>query len=79
MAKIKKGDPVELPYEYNGEDVVKIVVETVNTVTGVVEEVKIIKSNGQTEIKNVTNIIVILAGFFARLAFFFGKLFGEKK
>ena len=79
MAKIKKGDPVELPYEYNGEDVVKIVVETVNTVTGVVEEVKIIRTNGQTEVKNVTNIIVILAGFFARLAFFFGKLFSKKK
>ena len=79
MAKIKKGDPVELPYEYNGDDVVKIVVETVNTVTGVVEEVKIIRSNGQTEVKNVTNIIVILAGFFARLAFFFSKLFGNKK
>ena len=79
MAKLKKGDPVELPYEYNGEDVIQIVVETVNTVTGVVEEVKIIKSNGQTEIKNVTNIIVILACFFARLAFFFGKLFGKKK
>lgn len=79
MARIKKGDPVELPYEYNGEDVVKIVVETVNTVTGVVEEVKIIRSNGQTEVKNVTNIIVILAGFFARLAFFFSKLFAKKK
>ena len=79
MAKIKKGDPVELPYEYNGDDVVQIVVESINDVSGVIETVKIIKANGQTEVKDVTNIIVIAVGFFARIALFFAKLFGKKK
>lgn len=79
MAKFKIGDPVELPYVFTGEDVVKIVVESVNDVTGVVNTVKVIKENGKVEVKDVTQIVVVAVGFFARIANFFAKLFGKKK
>lgn len=76
--QFEKGDPVKLPYVYTANDVLKIVVETVNGVTGVVEQVKLIKADGEIEIMEVNNVIVLSADIIIRIVFFFRNLFRKR-
>jgi hypothetical protein len=78
MANFKPGDKVKLPYVYTSDDVLKIVVQTVNGVTGLVTEVKLIKANGKFEIMEVSNIIVTSANIIFRIISFFERLFRKK-
>jgi hypothetical protein len=79
MAKnFKKGDKVKLPYVFTSNDVLKIVVETVNDVTGLVTEVKLIKADGKFEIMEVNNVIVISANIIFRIISFFERLFRKR-
>lgn len=78
MAKFKPGDRVKLPYIYTSPDVLKIIVETVNDVTGLVEEVKLIKADGTVEVMEVSNIIVVSANIIFRIIAFFERLFRKR-
>ncbi len=74
----KKGDQVALPYVHTGPDVLEIIVETVNGITGVVEEVKLMKEDGSIEVMEVTGIVVTSVNLFARILSFFVRLFRKK-
>lgn len=78
MAKFKKGDAVRLPTVYTEPDVIKIIVETVDDVTGVVETVKLIKKHGKPQVMDVTNIIVTSVNIIARIIAWFDRLFRKK-
>lgn len=77
MAKgnLKVGDPVKLPYTFTPADVIQIVVETVNEVTGVVEQVKLIKADGKTEVMEVADVIVVSVNIIYRIISWFARLF----
>ena len=78
MAKFKKGQEVELPYMYPGPNVATILVETVNEVSGIVEEVKLIKEDGKTEVIEVSNVVVRAVTLLGKIVNFFARLFGKK-
>lgn len=73
--KIKVGDNVRLPYHYPGSDVVEITVKTINDVTGIIEEVNLIKDNGELTVLNVTNIVVKAVTLIQKIIRFFAKIF----
>lgn len=78
MAKFEKGDPVKLPYTFTPSDVIQILVETVNDVTGVVEQVKLIREDGKTEVMEVTNVVVVSINIIARIIAWFDRLFRKR-
>lgn len=78
IGAMKKGDPVKLPYYYTGTDVVQIIVETVNDVTGLVEQVIIIREDGKTEVLEVANIVVVSVNIIYRIIAWFDRLFRKR-
>lgn len=78
MPKFKPGDRVRLPHVHTDTDVLQIIVKTVNDVTGLVQEVELIKANGTVEVMDVTNIIVTSIHIISRIIAWFQRLFRKR-
>ncbi|MGH1339290.1 MAG: hypothetical protein ACRBFS_24440 [Aureispira sp.] len=64
-----------MPNYYPGPDVLQIVVETVNSVSGLVEQVKVIRKDGKIEIVEVAKMIVVSVNIFYRFIAWLDRLF----
>lgn len=65
--RFKVGQEVKMPYEHVASDVIQIVVETIDEVTGTVEKVKLIKADGKVEYKEVADVVLRALNFLEKL------------